>query len=175
RYWAASGLFMPYLASTLASISGESLRSMSNGPPGAARIMKKASVTTTKSVGIATSRRRPMKRNMGRRAPLACGRREGRALRNFHRPPMMSTKAAYQPQASAMSDFRRVTEDLSVAPQISVADVAEAAAQGFTTIINNRPDGEDPAAPQSAEIEAAAKSHGLHYVHVPVRGAPGPA
>jgi uncharacterized protein (TIGR01244 family) len=87
----------------------------------------------------------------------------------------MSTKAAYQPQASAMSDFRRVTEDLSVAPQISVADVAEAAAQGFTTIINNRPDGEDPAAPQSAEIEAAAKSHGLHYVHVPVRGAPGPA
>lgn len=74
-----------------------------------------------------------------------------------------------------MSDFRRVTEDLSVAPQISVADVAEAAAQGFTTIINNRPDGEDPSAPQSAEIEAAAKAAGLAYVHIPVRGAPGPA
>jgi uncharacterized protein (TIGR01244 family) len=74
-----------------------------------------------------------------------------------------------------MSDFRRVTEDLSVAPQISVADVAEAKRQGFTTIINNRPDGEDPDAAQSAEIEAAAHAAGLEYAHIPVRGAPGPA
>ena len=74
-----------------------------------------------------------------------------------------------------MSDFRRITEDLSVAPQISVADVAEARRQGFTTIINNRPDGEDPDAAQSAEIEAAAHAVGLTYVHIPVRGAPGPA
>ena len=74
-----------------------------------------------------------------------------------------------------MSDFRRVTDDFSTAPQISVADVAEAARQGFTTIINNRPDGEDPDAPQGAEIEAAAKAAGLAYVHIPVRGGPGPA
>ncbi|EEK09667.1 hypothetical protein STRSA0001_1019 [Streptococcus salivarius SK126] len=31
------------------------------------------------------------------------------------------------------------------------------AAQGFKTIINNRPDGEAPDQPTSAEIEAAAK------------------
>jgi uncharacterized protein (TIGR01244 family) len=74
-----------------------------------------------------------------------------------------------------MSDFRHVTDELSVAPQISVADVAEAKARGFTTIINNRPDGEDPDAAQSAEIEAAAKAAGLTYVHIPVRGSPGPA
>lgn len=74
-----------------------------------------------------------------------------------------------------MSDFRRVTDELSVAPQISVADVAEAARQGFRTIINNRPDGEDPSQPAAAEIEAAAKAAGLAYVHVPVRGSPGPA
>ena len=74
-----------------------------------------------------------------------------------------------------MSDFRRVTDDFSTAPQISVADVAEAARLGFTTIINNRPDGEDPDAPQSADIEAAAKAAGLTYVHIPVRGGPGPA
>jgi uncharacterized protein (TIGR01244 family) len=74
-----------------------------------------------------------------------------------------------------MTDFRHVTDDLSVAPQISVADVAEAAARGFTTIINNRPDGEDPAQPTSAEIEAAAQAAGLRYVHIPVRGAPGPS
>jgi uncharacterized protein (TIGR01244 family) len=74
-----------------------------------------------------------------------------------------------------MSDFRRVTDELSVAPQISIADVAEAARQGFRTIINNRPDGEDPSQPASAEIEAAAKAAGLAYVHIPVRGGPGPA
>ncbi len=74
-----------------------------------------------------------------------------------------------------MSDFRRVTDDFSTAPQISVADVAEAARLGFKTIINNRPDGEDPSAPQSADIEAAAKAAGLGYVHIPVRGGPGPA
>ncbi|HEY2356930.1 MAG TPA: TIGR01244 family sulfur transferase [Phenylobacterium sp.] len=74
-----------------------------------------------------------------------------------------------------MTEFRRVTDDFSVSPQISVADVAEAGRLGFTTIINNRPDGEDPGAPQGADIEAAAKAAGLAYIHVPVRGAPGPA
>jgi len=86
----------------------------------------------------------------------------------------MSTKPITQPQAKTMTDFRRVTDDLSVAPQISVADVAEAARLGFRTIINNRPDGEEPGQPTSAEIEAAAKAAGLAYAHVPVRGGPGP-
>jgi uncharacterized protein (TIGR01244 family) len=74
-----------------------------------------------------------------------------------------------------MTDFRHVTDELSVAPQISVADVAEAKARGFTAIICNRPDGEDPGQPTAAEIGAAAKAHGLAYTHIPVRGAPGPA
>ena len=74
-----------------------------------------------------------------------------------------------------MSDFRRVTEDFTTAPQISVADVAEAARQGFTAIICNRPDGEDPGQPTAAEIAAAAQAAGLTYTHIPVRGAPGPA
>lgn len=73
-----------------------------------------------------------------------------------------------------MADFRRVTDDLSVAPQISVADVRAAAEQGFKTLINNRPDGEDPAQPSSHEIEAAAREAGLAYFHIPVRGGPTP-
>jgi uncharacterized protein (TIGR01244 family) len=73
-----------------------------------------------------------------------------------------------------MSTFKHVTDDLSVAPQITVSDVAEAARQGFTTIINNRPDGEEPGQPTSAQIEAAAREAGLAYVHIPVRGGPGP-
>lgn len=71
-----------------------------------------------------------------------------------------------------MSDFRRVNDQLSVSPQLSVDDVAEAKARGFKTIINNRPDGEAPDQPASAEIEAAAKAAGLNYVHIPVRGMP---
>jgi uncharacterized protein (TIGR01244 family) len=73
-----------------------------------------------------------------------------------------------------MSDFRHVTDDLSVAPQISVADVEEAAARGFKTIINNRPDGEAPDQPSGHEIEAAAAAAGLAYYHLPVRGGPTP-
>ena len=73
-----------------------------------------------------------------------------------------------------MTDFRRVNDRLSVSPQISPADVAQAKAQGFTTIVNNRPDGEAPDQPPAAEIEAAAKAAGLAYVHIPVRGMPTP-
>jgi len=71
-----------------------------------------------------------------------------------------------------MSDFRRVNDHLSVSPQLSVADVAEAKAKGFVTLVNNRPDGEAPDQPPSAEIEAAAKALGLQYIHIPVRGMP---
>ncbi|HEX2800683.1 MAG TPA: TIGR01244 family sulfur transferase [Phenylobacterium sp.] len=74
-----------------------------------------------------------------------------------------------------MPAFKHVTDDLSVAPQISLADVAEAARLGFTTLINNRPDGEEPGQPTSAQVEAAAREAGLAYAHIPVRGGPGPA
>jgi uncharacterized protein (TIGR01244 family) len=73
-----------------------------------------------------------------------------------------------------MTDFRRVTDALSVSPQITPQEVSQAKAQGFTTLINNRPDGEVPGQPTSAQIEAAAKAAGLAYVHIPVRGGPTP-
>jgi uncharacterized protein (TIGR01244 family) len=38
--------------------------------------------------------------------------------------------------------FSKIDETISVAPQISVAQVQEAADQGFTMIINNRPEQE---------------------------------
>jgi len=71
-----------------------------------------------------------------------------------------------------MSEFRRVTDQLSVSPQIAISDLAQAAAQGFKLVINNRPDGEDAGQPTSAEMEAAAKAAGLAYAHIPVRGGP---
>ncbi|WP_309644819.1 TIGR01244 family sulfur transferase [Phenylobacterium sp.] len=73
-----------------------------------------------------------------------------------------------------MTDFRRVTDHLSVSPQIGLEDLAAAAAQGFRLVINNRPDGEDSAQPTSAQVEAAARAAGLDYIHIPVRGGPTP-
>jgi uncharacterized protein (TIGR01244 family) len=85
----------------------------------------------------------------------------------------MSNKAVTLVTSKAlMTLFRRVTDQFSVSPQIAVGDVAQAAAQGVVLIINNRPDGEDPAQPQGAEIEAAARAAGLDYVAIPVRGGP---
>lgn len=65
---------------------------------------------------------------------------------------------------------KQLTAKLHVAGQITVADVRQAAAEGFTAIINNRPDGEDSGQPPAAEIAAAAKAAGITYVHQPVVG-----
>ena len=64
--------------------------------------------------------------------------------------------------------FRTLDSTISVYGQIAPEDVAAAKAQGFTTIVNNRPDNEQPGQPAGAEIEAAAKAAGLDYVAIPV-------
>lgn len=71
-----------------------------------------------------------------------------------------------------MADIRKVTETFSVAPQIGVEELAEVARAGFGLVINNRPDGEQPGQPTSAEMAAAAEAAGMDYLHVPVRGGP---
>jgi uncharacterized protein (TIGR01244 family) len=74
-----------------------------------------------------------------------------------------------------MTEFRRVTPNFWVAPQIDIADVARAKSEGFTLIINNRPDGEAPGQPPGTEVEAAALAAGLSYLAAPVVGMPGKA
>lgn len=50
-------------------------------------------------------------------------------------------------------------------------DAIEAlAAQGVRTIVNNRPDGEDPGQLGAAEARALAEAHGIAYHHIPVTG-----
>ncbi|MBV9994140.1 MAG: TIGR01244 family phosphatase [Caulobacteraceae bacterium] len=73
-----------------------------------------------------------------------------------------------------MSQFRKVTEHLSVSPQITPEEARAAVAQGFVLIINNRPDGEAPGQPAGREIEAAAKDAGAEYLAIPVVGRPTP-
>lgn len=66
---------------------------------------------------------------------------------------------------------RSVAADVYVAPQLTVAQMAEAARAGFRTVINNRPDFEEgPAQPTSTALAAAAAAAGLEYRHLPVQG-----
>ena len=64
--------------------------------------------------------------------------------------------------------IRQINESISVAPQIAVDQVAEIAAAGFKTIVNNRPDDEDAGQPSGNAIRAAAEAAGLKYVSIPV-------
>lgn len=64
--------------------------------------------------------------------------------------------------------FRKLSDQVLASPQIDLADVAAAAAQGVTMIVNNRPEGESDDQTPGAEIEAAARAAGLAYVAIPV-------
>ena len=64
--------------------------------------------------------------------------------------------------------IRKIDETISVAPQISPADVTDLARAGFTAIINNRPDGEEMGQPDAAAIRAVAETLGLHYTEIPI-------
>jgi len=65
-------------------------------------------------------------------------------------------------------DIKRIDPAYAVSPQIDAADVAVLAAEGFGTIICNRPDEEVMPAQQAAAIQAAAEAAGLTFVINPV-------
>lgn len=67
-----------------------------------------------------------------------------------------------------MADFRKISETVFASPQIELEDIAKAQKSGIKLIINNRPDGEEPTAPQGDEIENAAKAAGLRYLAIPI-------
>ncbi len=72
---------------------------------------------------------------------------------------------------STLLPARAVTPEISVAPQLAPDAMAEAAAAGFRSVINNRPDFEHgPGQPTNADIEAAAHAAGLEYRFLPVDG-----
>jgi uncharacterized protein (TIGR01244 family) len=65
-------------------------------------------------------------------------------------------------------DIRKINDAVSVAPQIMADEMAEVARLGFSTVINNRPDGESFDQPPAAVVEAAAQAAGLVYHYQPV-------
>lgn len=64
--------------------------------------------------------------------------------------------------------FIPLDTNISVAGQIGPDDIATAQAQGVTTVLNNRPDGEQAGQPTGDEIEAAAAAAGMAYLAIPV-------
>jgi uncharacterized protein (TIGR01244 family) len=66
-------------------------------------------------------------------------------------------------------NLSRLDEKFAVAAQPRVEELADIAAAGFRGIINNRPDGEEPGQPSSAEMAAEARRLGLSYWHIPIR------
>ena len=64
--------------------------------------------------------------------------------------------------------FRKLTEEVFASPQIGLAEVATAKAQGIALIINNRPEGESDDQVAGDAIAAAARAAGMDYVAIPV-------
>ncbi|MGJ8528865.1 TIGR01244 family sulfur transferase [Maritalea sp.] len=65
-------------------------------------------------------------------------------------------------------ELKKINDQVSVSPQIAIEDLAAIKEAGFKTIINNRPDGEAPDQPMSAEVKAAALAQGLKFVEIPM-------
>lgn len=60
---------------------------------------------------------------------------------------------------------------LSVAGRLDRADIDALARAGVRTIVNNRPDGEDPGQLPAAEAKELAAAHGIAYHHIPITAA----
>jgi uncharacterized protein (TIGR01244 family) len=67
-------------------------------------------------------------------------------------------------------DIRPLTPDYAVSPQIELSDLAAIKAAGFTTVIDNRPDGEIPPHLHADAMRSAAEALGLTFVANPVVG-----
>ncbi|GAA4647673.1 hypothetical protein GCM10023115_56350 [Pontixanthobacter gangjinensis] len=65
-------------------------------------------------------------------------------------------------------ELNQICDEFSATGQISPADLQQIAAAGFKTIVDNRPDGEAPDQPSSADMEAAAHKLGLGFAYIPI-------
>ncbi|WP_430470412.1 TIGR01244 family sulfur transferase [Thalassospira lucentensis] len=64
--------------------------------------------------------------------------------------------------------MKRLSDELTVSPQLPIEAIDEIAKAGFKTVICNRPDDEDPGQPSFAEIAAKAEAAGMTAIFQPV-------
>ena len=69
-----------------------------------------------------------------------------------------------------MMELKVIDDTLAVAAQMQPEELAALAAEGFTAVICNRPDGEEPGQPSMDAMRAAAQDAGLAFHHIPVAG-----
>ena len=62
----------------------------------------------------------------------------------------------------------KINDQLSVTGQIGLAEIAQFKKDGFVTIINQRPDNEEPGQLDHQTAEAEAKKQGLDYRYQPI-------
>jgi uncharacterized protein (TIGR01244 family) len=65
-------------------------------------------------------------------------------------------------------NLKPLSPELSVTPQIEIAEVANLAALGFKSIIGDRPEGEAPGQPAWSSLVAEAERHGMSARQIPV-------
>lgn len=65
-------------------------------------------------------------------------------------------------------EYRQITDDYSVAGQITPDEIAGIKAAGFRSIICNRPDDEQPGQPSADSVRAAVEAAGLAFRYIPV-------
>ncbi len=64
--------------------------------------------------------------------------------------------------------IKTLAPDFSVAPQLTLQDIGLAAAQGFRSLIINRPDGEGDNQPDHQSVSDAAARNGLEIRYIPI-------
>lgn len=64
--------------------------------------------------------------------------------------------------------FKQISPAFSVSGQLTIDDVRDAAAQGFKTIICNRPDNEEDAQLPSTIVEDQSQALGMKFAYIPV-------
>ena len=65
-------------------------------------------------------------------------------------------------------NLRKVSDNYAIAEQIHEDHLPGLAGDGYTDVVCNRPDHEDPGQPSFAELSAAAERHGLSFHHIPI-------
>lgn len=82
--------------------------------------------------------------------------------------PALSRRIETLTSRRSAMEIRALTPDYAVSPQIDPSDLPTLKAAGYTTIIDNRPDGEVAPPLQAEAMKAAAEALGLTFIINPV-------
>ena len=65
-------------------------------------------------------------------------------------------------------EYREISDNYSVSGQITPDDIVAVKAAGFSSVICNRPDNEQPGQPSADSVKQAAEAAGLEFRYIPV-------